>query len=322
MSKKNKMMASILAMSMALANVTSIVADAATIPSVESNFEYDLQAEIISDSQVKLTFYTTVNPGVQELGFVMIYDPNKFTAVAQDIDSEFQSAIKTGIGNNPEMGIYSIGLTVDPDFLTGQQIDYEDNFYVSIYLQAKDGNARDEGTYQFSSAIKDYKSLAEDIKIETQFESYTPGVDEPDVEISSSVVGTVINHNYKVGDSDFNDEITLADVTRISSLVTFIDSTNTISEVDEVNSRISANTVSVLNDGSKFYWGERCSDFIITHADTGYSFACTDVCDADLNGYIESEDAQAVADYYAAVASNVPVESYVNTYMAKTIYIS
>lgn len=49
----------------------------------DSAFTYDLAVEGATDGQIKVTFYTTYNPGVSQLSVALKYDPDKLNFVKE-----------------------------------------------------------------------------------------------------------------------------------------------------------------------------------------------------------------------------------------------
>lgn len=181
MSKKNKVLASVLAMSMITVNVTSFVADAATIPDVNSDFEYDLAIEPVSNSQIKVKFYTVNNPGVQSFSLGLVFDSSRYNFVRRTTSSNLSECL-TGVskGVNEENGVGIFAFTMDGDQLTQGDQDFTEDFEVSFYIEIENGNIFDATLSSFSVAVVGYLSNTENLDIDRRANGYNPVTDPPE----------------------------------------------------------------------------------------------------------------------------------------------
>lgn len=181
---KSKIISSTLAAVLAVSSTVPLAVEATSIPDVNSNFEYELAVEAVSKSRIKATFYTTFNPGVTEITLAVLYDSNKYRCfnvsptVDMVIDGNFIG--QSGINDEEGLCIYS-GIFNG----TTTQEDYTENFEISFYFEAKDGNATDESVSQFSAAVANYKSQNENVDISRMDSNgyYVPEVSPPEMEI-------------------------------------------------------------------------------------------------------------------------------------------
>jgi len=73
-----KMLASVIAVGTMATSIASLPAEAGSLSArPDSAFTYDLAVEGTTDGQIKVTFYTTYNPGVSVLGVALKYDTDK-----------------------------------------------------------------------------------------------------------------------------------------------------------------------------------------------------------------------------------------------------
>ncbi len=331
MSKKNKMMASILAMSMVLANVTSMVADAATIPGVDSDFEYELKVTKVSDSRIMVTFYTTTNPGVLELGLAFLYDPDKYNYDGYWVDENLitlmtESNFLCVPEANEETGICVIGNAFNWNKITPE--DYTTDFEISIYLEADDGNVDDEGLSEFAVAVKDYRSLTENLVVNrsNSLNQYDPKIAPPEVKVTSNFF-----YEYCLGDTDGNEMITISDATTINSLVSVVqsieernpDDIDQTCLINNLNEKIEDDKTSILSSGESFNWLEQFGDsskkgnFLRTV--NGVTFACVESADANADGCITADDSTAVLEWYSQMSAGAAAKEILQ-WDHKTVY--
>lgn len=314
-----KIYAGIVAFCIAASTALSMTAEAATLPDVTSDFEYELSVTQISDTQLRLTFYTVENPGLINLGVGMTFNPNTFTCTSYDISDDYDSKISKSVAINNEVGSAVFATTVNPDVITCELNDYTDGLSMSVVLEIKNGVIDAEEEYNFKSAVVGYVSQIEGISIERLNAGSNNQQSLEDIDKEIDVMSKQIEYTYYVGDSDLNQTIELADVTMINSLIACSNATNTSSAVGAVNQRIEDGTVStVVSNNTSINWSSRFSDLLVTSDDC--IFACAEASDADKNGIIEQADADLVASYYANhVAGSLTGDWTVNTQLNKII---
>lgn len=324
--RTKKLFAALTALLVAAGSTVPMAVDAATIPTIDTNFEYELMVSKVSDSRIKLTLYTTHNPGVVKMGLAMVYDPEVYTATGHALNSEafLEGNPIIGYGNNEENGVYFLGIVFDSDQIAVEQQDYSDYLEISVILEAKDGNANDEDTTKFGAAVVDYESITEGVQMEPRaLDGYDPVADPPEVEVEVTPSQS-INYEYYIGDTDGSGGISLSDVMAISSVISVANSAGVETRVNILNHMIENNVVSTLSDNSTFNWGTQFSDsskygdFLRTV--NGVNFACVESADATQDGLITTTDRDAVLDCYSAIGSSLPVDKLFTDSMTKTVY--
>jgi hypothetical protein len=331
MSKKNKMMASILVMSMVLANVTSIAADAATIPDVESNFEYELVVEAVSDTQLTLTLFTTCNPGIYELGLAFVFDAAKYECVdfSYDVDQQLLTDgqfIAIPAINNKE-GVCVIGCALDENVLTGEREDYNGKlaFSFDFNIIPVDENEDDENDNNennqsaFSAAVVDYASNTEEVKMETRLDpidGYVPEEEPPELNVTVTPEQSFV-YEYMLGDTDGNSSLTISDATNINSIVASAQACNVSNMVDVVNFLIENNSTFEIGANNTIVWGSRFDYLIKTENDV--TFPCAEIADANQDGYITTDDSNIVLGWYSEIGVGTSPEQILQ-YADKTVY--
>lgn len=152
-----KMAAAIMAVATLATSMVPLSADALYFDA-NSKFAYDLAVEGTSDDMVKVTFYTTYNPGVSGLSIALKYDQDKleFVKDLRDVDYDYET-VKV-INDAAEKGLVIAAAASN----TGH--DYTDQFYYSYYFRIKDTSK--EQNYDFSSCVIGYTSKNENISFD------------------------------------------------------------------------------------------------------------------------------------------------------------
>lgn len=306
--KKEKMIAGALAVATIAANVTAMPTEAVTPPGISSNFDYELDVEPVSKSQLKLTFYTTNNPGVSVLDFYIFYDPDKYHFVSTSRSDELYDVNEMcAISRNEELGLFFFTSTFNANAGTEakEKIDYSKNFEICVYLEADDGNVEDEDLSEFSVALANYKSQNENIN--KRFIKASPTMDDihPELNIAVTPSQTII-YDYMLGDADGSGDIEISDATNINALANNAQAAGLDPEIRILNHKIVNNEMSILSNGKKLLWGESCSAFLRTVQNA--TFSCVEAADANRDGVITTADGNLVLNWYASLMIQVPVE--------------
>lgn len=299
----NKLLA--VCVSIAAASSVPLSVKAAHIPDSSSSFEYELAVETVSKSTLKLTFYTTYNPGVSELTVAVLYDPNKYQSVkatpCTDMAIEGSNLFIPIFNDEKGLLFYSIDI-YDPN---SAPKDYTGKVEISVYLKAKDGNVTDEGLSEFSAAVAYYKSLNEGIAISRVDSkgSYNPEIAPPEI-VMEATPSSTFTYSYTLGDTDESGSVNISDATNINSLIGISQSAGVTSSVNKLNEMIAGNKMSTLNNGNTVKWGEKFSYFMRTSHET--IFPCVESADANQDGFITLDDSETVLNWYGqmAVAGN------------------
>ena len=70
-----------------------------------SKFTYDLAVESESDDMIKVTFYTTYNPGTAAISMALKYDEKNLECVKSDMDIFYHSETLNGMNTNARNGM-------------------------------------------------------------------------------------------------------------------------------------------------------------------------------------------------------------------------
>lgn len=334
-----RLCAALISMSMAAGCAIPMVTEAATIPNLNSDFEYELIASAESESQIKITLFTTNNPGLRNLGLAFVWDPAKYELCQRGYDNalvESGAIAGTANGENSEQGILQYGIMFDNDQLTEGHQDYKENFEISFYVEALDGNATDESLSEFIIAVTDYASNTENISYGLGA-AYNPDTALPENQINITP-NQASTYNYYVGDADGSgtnadgslkeiNPISLSDVAAIQILTSCVSSSHVTNSYNILNHLILNNEVSpayILNEDTEEYeisgtvnWGTSCSEFV--RSINGDSFACVESADANQDGLITTADYNLVMNWYTQFGSSLSSTDILET-DHKTIY--
>lgn len=312
---KNKIIAGVTAMSAIVANAASFGVEAATIPEVNSNFEYEMTAKKVSDAQIMITFFTTCNPGVSEISTALLYDNTKYKGVKVTNNFGVEDGYLFGSNtHNDEKGIFFVGGSYISNNNNNKEVDYSQDFEFNFYLEAKDGNATDEDLSKFSIAVVQYKSQAENINISHIHESYE---DIAELELAITPSQSLV-YSYILGDVNDSGGLELSDATSILSLNSAVQSTGVTPTINILNHLIYNNETSTYSNGSNISWGSAFGEFLRTV--NNVIFPCVEVADADQNGIINTNDANTVLNWYSQIGASVITPSEILQVEHKTVY--
>lgn len=308
---KSKVLASCIAATIMAASVTSISANAAKVPGVNSNFEYELSIQQISDSSIELTIFSTYNPGLSNLEFITSFDSTKYKYVRSHNNMEYDEGMRScrSTGNNNIGIIYTVSYFWTDEY---KPVDYFNNFEIGLIIEARDGNITDEDLSSFSVAVKKYTSQTENVDYEVPTESVDPQI------IRTITPSNSITYDYYVGDANGSGKIELDDVANILTLSSVSKATNTTPSINILNHKISNNESSVQSNGNTVYWENTCGSFMRNVS--GVSFPCVESADADNDGYITQNDGNIVIDWYGQIGASSVSPSDVLQLEHKTVY--
>lgn len=318
--KKHRVIAGLVATTIVAANMASISANAAGIPGIESDFEYGLTVSAESESQIKLTFFTVCNPGLNALSIAFLYEPDKYEIVNYNLkeDPDANGSITRAIGNNTEKGLFFFTGCFDGNSLNSENDDYFYDFEINLYFEPKDGNVSSDNLSAFSTAIADYKSSSENIDI-TRLDSnghYDSSLAPPDEVVIVTPAQSFIYH-YMLGDSDGSGSLSVSDSSAIRSLADVSTLTGVTPSINILNKKIEDNDISVISNGNTIAWGSRFSNFMRTV--NNVSFPCVECADVNNDNRITRADSDMILDKYAQISSGASVEDVLEI-ADKTIY--
>lgn len=130
-----KMLASVIAVGTMATSIASLPAEAGSLSArPDSALTYDLAVEGTTDGQIKVTFYTTYNPGVSILGVALKYDSDRLSFSKRVVDSDYASALAGNVkSNNTEMGLIT-SVTTTQIASDSEQLDYGNPIYISYFF--------------------------------------------------------------------------------------------------------------------------------------------------------------------------------------------
>lgn len=305
-----KMLASVLAVGTVATSIASLPAEAGSLIEQNSLFSYDLAVEGTADGLVKVTFYTTNNPGVHEIGLALIYDKDNLEWVNTCPDVNYSNSMMWAKYNNAETGVCIQGGSVNTQIQSTQiqNGDYVAPFAISFYFSKKDSSSNLE-TYNFGASIYSYKSIAEGKDFEN--ETYL------DASYGESSMGVVSNGEYtrKIGDVIPDSVIRLEDAVEVLSLIAACDDTGLYSSSTLLNTYLTSGFSSQLSNGSTLVWNQRFANTLYAN-----NVAFAEVADCDQNGLIEQADADMLIEYYGQQSAAQSPESLINTEISKVVY--
>jgi hypothetical protein len=319
--RKEKIIAGVLAVATIASSVPAMTTEAVTPPGINSKFDYELNVEPVSNSQLKLTFYTTYNPGVSELGFCILYDTNKydFAKSVTDLKAEQNSELKSIHSVNEEKGLFVWAGTFNGNGGTEQwyeSTDYCEDIEICLYLNAADGDVTDESLSEFSVALASYKSQTENIS-ETFVKAH-PTMDDIHPEINLEVTPSQsIVYDYMLGDADGSGDIEISDASNIGALANNARVAGVTPSINILNHKIINNETSTFSNGKKLLWGDSFSTFIRTVQNV--TFSCVEAADANRDGMITMDDSNLVLNWYSSLMTQIPVEEILEV-QHKTVY--
>lgn len=281
---KNKAIACMLAVSSIAASVGSLEVDAVGLSAApNSEFQYELTAEVVSDSRVKVTFTVTNNPGAAQVGVVFKYDD--YCNFCSCLPSDVLLSTKYKLIQNPmpNKNVHMVDFCTN--YLQENQKwpwDGNDCYSYSIYFDVDE--ERPAGTkYEFSATVYNYTSVTENIKfnnINNECEY------DPECSVATMIQG---GKEYKLGDVDGNGLIEISDASEIYSIASHMGGSVSVADFN-----------AGLNDHSSS-WHE-----MFSHVPCG---ELANVCDVDA-GYINLADYNEVLNYYSQYGASLPVEHF------------
>jgi hypothetical protein len=299
MKRTKRFIAGVSAMAMTAAMATSV--SAVSIPNTKSSFSYELTSEMISDTQLEVTFQVTNNPGLSTLSVALQFSGD---CEPVDITSNAENCMEQGAYNS-DMSLLFYCVGAKPDKLDASKfVENTQNFSITATFDVEAGSTT---PCQFSAAVTGYHSLAENINYDNAVvDGYSP-----DTEIET--------RPYLLGDVDNDGQIRVEDASDAYAIVA-VDNAVYGSEsapVSRVNYNVEYNVVSTtLVDGYTIPWRTRFSYLMRS----GYSYA--EAADVDRDGYIEESDGDDILSYYANSAASLPVETLIGTTQVKTITVT
>ncbi|MDO4156517.1 MAG: hypothetical protein Q4D37_07040, partial [Oscillospiraceae bacterium] len=272
----------------------------------DSAFTYDLAVEGTTNGQIKVTFYTTYNPGVSILGVALKYDSNRLSFSKRVVDLDYASVLSGNAkSNNVEMGLVT-SVTSTQVVPNSGQLDYENPIYISYFFDVKD---KSKSNYEFSANVYAYKSQFENIN----FDNTNLTGNYPD----ETIMETVNKGMYirKIGDIIPDSIIRLEDAIEVLNLLAICEDTDTYPAPSMLNTYLTCSSSSQLSNGSTLVWNQRFKDTLYAN-----NVAFAEVADCDQNGLIEQEDADMLMEYYAQQSAAQSPESLINTEISKVVY--
>lgn len=300
-----KMIASVIAVGTMATSIASLPAEAGSLTDVNSAFAYDLAVEGTTDGLIKVTFYTTNNPGVHEIGLALMYDKDNLEWIRTQPDLDYANSMFWTKWNNAETGVCIQGGAVNNVVCDG---DYTAPFSISFYFSKK-VNDYSSTTYNFTASIYDYKSTVENIDL--------PSSSYVDTSYGQTSMGCVSNGEYtrKIGDVIPNSIIELEDAVEVLSLIAICKDTEFYPATILLNTYLTSGFSSKLSNGDMLTWNQRFKDTLYAN-----NVAFAEVADCDQNGLIEQKDADMLMEYYAQQSAALKPESLINTEISKVVY--
>lgn len=317
--RKEKIIAGVLAVATIASSVPAMTTEAVTPPGINSKFDYELNVEPVSNSQLKLTFYTTYNPGISKLGFYIFYDPDKYHYDSMQRSEDLYNVNELfTISRKEEIGLFF--LTCDFNANAGteelEKIDYSENFEIYVYLEANDGNVEDEDLSEFSVALARYKSQNENIDEILVKDHPTMEDIHPEINLEVTPNQSIV-YNYMLGDADGSGDIEISDASNINALANNAQAAGVTPSINILNHKIINNEMSTFSNGKKLLWGDRFSTFLRTVQNI--TFPCVEAADANRDGMITIDDGNLVLNWYASLMAQIPVEEILEV-QHKTVY--
>lgn len=304
-----KMAAAIMAVATLATSMVPFSADALTFAE-NSKFAYDLAVEGTSDDMVKVTFYTTYNPGVSNLSIALKYDQSKLEFVNSNMDIDYYFSTVKATADTPEQGIVVTATGVQPGSNEMIASDYSAPIYFSYYFKIKDTSKK--RNYDFSFCVITYKSNTENI----YFSKYMD-VDGkyPDETIENAISKGTYTRN--IGDVLPNKKIDMNDVTELMGITSFLNSCTSDAAIytKVLNSMLTADYSYTMNDGKTGTYRDRLKNSLYAN---NVPFA--EIADCDQNGKIEQADGQLLITYYVQAAASQDPKSLINTELSKVVY--
>ncbi len=209
-----KMAAAVMAVATLATSMVPFSADALTFAE-NSKFAYDLDVEGTSDDMVKVTFYTTYNPGLVNLSVALKYDQSKLEFVKSNMDLDYADVTLKAVADTPEKGMVVTATGVRPSGSEVTPCDYSAPIYFSYYFKIKDTSKK--RNYDFSSCVITYKSQAENINFS---KSIDVNGEYPDETIEKVVEKGI--YTRRIGDILPDNLVDLDDAVNLLGIVSFL----------------------------------------------------------------------------------------------------
>lgn len=254
-----------------------------------SDFTYELVAEVISETEIAVTFQTTYNPGTSEIAIAFSYDPTECTFIKRVSNMEFAQAMLWVGEENTNTGVCVCAATFIPTGSSDETSEYTGPISLTYYFEVENNAALTED-YSFSSNVFSYKSVTENIQ---------ESVDLTEIEENEKVIEITQFIPYILGDVNNDASIAINDASKILEIVSSCTNKNESPAVNNINEFIDTNA---QYDNTQT-WANKHS-YLIREG-----YACTEAADADQNGLIEQEDADDVLEYYSSASANQPTDN-------------
>lgn len=304
MKRFHKMVAAVMAVATFATSMVPLSADALYF-NEKTKFAYDLSVDDASwDDMVRVTFYTTYNPGVTSFSVALKYDTSKLEFVSFERDPGYENAGTFGSNN-----VKSKGMVIMASATRNTQ-DYYEPISYSYYFKPKTTSRKE--TYSFSACVYQYNSNTENILFGNNISQLSP---VPDDVTKTVQKGT---YNRKIGDIIPDNLVDMSDVTTLLGIVAFLndcqeaDITDTYTLNDML---IMDRSYTTIKNGKTGTYRERLKDSLYVD-DVPFS----EVADCDQNGVIEQKDADLLITYCAQVAAGQNPETLINNKISKVVY--
>lgn len=308
MRRFKKMTAAVMAVATLATSMVPFSADALYFAE-DSKFTYDLTVQGTADDMVKVTFYTTYNPGVSNLGVALQYDQDELQYVKCVMDFDYGLSTIKSVVNNDEDGLVVAVAATMPDANTTSS-DYFEPIYYSYYFKVKDASEKQK--YSFSSCVFRYNSQTENIDFNNQLNSKGHYPDE--------VIDRVVSketYSRRIGDILPDNLVDLDDAVNLLGIVSFLNSCTAAGAAYTtfLNDAMTADYSYTLQDGTTGTYRERFKDSLYAN-----SVPFAEIADCDQNGRIEKNDGDLLITYYAQAAAGQNPESLINNELSKVVY--
>ena len=308
MRRFKKMTAAVMAVATLATSMVPLSADALYFAE-DSKFTYDLTVQGTTDDMVKVTFYTTYNPGVSNLGVALQYDQDELQYVKCVMDFDYGLSTIKSVVNNDEDGLVVAVAATMPDANT-TSLDYFEPIYYSYYFKVKDASEKQK--YSFSSCVFRYNSQTENIDFNNQLNSKGHYPDE--------VIDRVVSketYSRRIGDILPDNLVDLDDAVNLLGIVSFLNSCTAAGAAYTtfLNDAMTADYSYTLQDGTTGTYRERFKDSLYAN-----SVPFAEIADCDQNGRIEKNDGDLLITYYAQAAAGQNPESLINNELSKVVY--
>ena len=303
MKRFHKVVAAVMAAATLATSIVPFSADALYFNG-KSKFAYDLSVDDANwDDMVRVTFYTTYNPGVTSFSVALKYDTSKLEFVSCYEDMDYSSAAM----------IVSNDVTAKGMVIVASASEYAQDYYqpisYSYYFKPKTTSRKQ--TYNFSACVYQYNSGTENILFGNNIGKLSPVPDEVTKTVQK---GT---YNRRIGDVIPDNLVDMSDVTTLLGIISFLNNCQEadVTDTDTLNEMLITDRSYTMKDGKTGTYRERLKDSLYVD---DVPFA--EVGDCDKNGILEQEDANLMLTYCAQVAAGQNPESLINTKLSKVVY--